>query len=249
MTTLTTLTTAVTAASRRRATARLARAAAALGLAGLLAATLAGCGSAPPPPDWRVNAHGSLERAVAAHLSGDARVAALEFDRARVEIVRTGRIDLVARAELVRCAAQLASLVDEPCAGFEALRADAAPAEQAYADFLRGRLSVDRIDLLPPQHQPVARASAGVAADLALLQGMADPLSRLVAAAVWLRDGRATLAIVDASVDSASAQGWRRPLLAWLGVQQKLAEVAGDRERADRAARRAALVLGGGDKK
>nr|WP_088278822.1 hypothetical protein [Ideonella sp. A 288] len=210
----------------------------------MLAALLAACSSTPPPPDWQVNAHGSLERAVAAHLSGDARVATLEFDRARADIARTGRIDLMARAELVRCAAQLASLVDEPCVGFEALRADAPPAEQAYADFLRGRLSADRIELLPPQHRPVARPSAGVAADLALLQGMADPLSRLVASAVWLRDGRATLTIVDASIDNASAQGWRRPLLAWLGVQQKLAEVAGDRERADRAA----LVLGG-DKK
>ena len=40
-------------------------------------------------------------------------------------------LDLLARAELMRCAAHAASLQVEPCAGFEAVRADAAPPERA----------------------------------------------------------------------------------------------------------------------
>ena len=110
-------------------------------LALVTTALVAACSSAPPAPDWQVNAKGSLERAVDAYLSGKDRVADSEFARARAEVARTGRPDLLARTELIRCASQVASLVLEPCAGFEALRSDAAPPERAYADYLAGRVS------------------------------------------------------------------------------------------------------------
>jgi hypothetical protein len=214
-------------------------------LPAVLAMVLAACSSQPPTPDWRMNAHGALERAVAAHLSGDTRVADLEFARARAEVARTGRVDLLARAELLRCAAQLASLVDEPCAGFEPLRADAPPAEQAYADFLRGTIDAARVPLLPPQQRAIAASNATLASDLTALQAMTDPLSRLVAAAVSLRHGRGNVTLLQVAVDTASDQGWRRPLLAWLGVQQKLALKAGDTALAERLGRRRQLVLDG----
>jgi hypothetical protein len=52
---------------------------------------------------------------------------------------------------------------------------------------------------------------------------------------------------IATAVDTASAQGWRRPLLAWLGVQEKRARDAGDREAADAIGRRIRLV--GGEEK
>ena len=60
----------------------------------------------------------------------------LEFARARAELGSTGSADLVARAELIRCAARAASLEFDNCPGFEKLRADAGAEELAYADFL-----------------------------------------------------------------------------------------------------------------
>ena len=207
--------------------------------------TFTACSSTPPPPDWRLNAHGALERAVTAQLSADHRVASLEFDRARAEIARTGRVDLMARAELLRCAALVAGLQFEPCAGFEALRADAAAAELAYADYLLGRLDAARIAQLPPSQQAVAAAGAGAAADLATLRAITDPLSRLVAAAVWLQAGRATPATLALAVETASAQGWRHPLLAWLNLQRRRAELAGDNVEAQRLGRRIRLVFEG----
>lgn len=211
-----------------------------------LAASLAACSSTPPPPDWRLNAHGALERAVAAYLSGDSRVADAEFQRSRAEMARTARVDLVARGELVRCAAQAASLVDEACTGFEALHQDAPAAERAYADFLRHPTGAPaELALLPPQQQAIAAASATAASDLAALRAMSDPLSRLVGAAASLRAGRASPAVIDLAIATASDQGWRRPLLAWLGVARQRAEAAGERAEAERLARRIALVLGG----
>jgi hypothetical protein len=44
-------------------------------------------------------------------------------------------------------------------------------------------------------------------------------------------------------MDTASAQGWRRPLLAWLNVQAQRAEQGGDSEEAARLRRRIALTV------
>lgn len=208
------------------------------GFACLLAMALAGCGSKPPAPDWQLNAHGALERYVKAYMGGEASVEASEFERARRELAATGQPGLVARAELTRCALRVASLVLENCEGFETLRMDSPPAERAYADYLAGRIAPPDIALLPPQHRAVAGQGA------AALKGIGDPLARLVAAGVLFRSGQATPEVLGRATQTASEQGWRRPLLSWLGVQAQRAEQAGAPEEAQRLRRRMALVAG-----
>jgi hypothetical protein len=154
-----------------------------------------------------------------AYLRGDTRAAGADFDRARAELASTGSPAQVARAELVRCALRSASLEFDDCPGFEKLRADAGAEELAYAEYLAGR----------------AERAAGE-----------DPLSRLVSSGVKLKSGKISPPEIAAAVEIASAQGWRRPLLAWLGVQEKRAEAAGDREALERIRRRIALVTGSG---
>ena len=205
-----------------------------------LVLVVAACGSQPKAPEWQLNAHGALERYVEAFMAGNSRVEAAEFNRGRDELARTGDAGLVARAELTRCALRVASLVFEPCVGFEALRADAPPAERAYADYLAGRPLPQDAALLPPAHRAVAAAGA----DGGVVKAIADPLARLVAAGVLLETGRASPDVLQLAVDTASAQGWRRPLLAWLGTQARRAEHAGATDEAQRLRRRMALVLG-----
>ena len=202
------------------------------------ALVLAACGSNPPAPDWQLNAKGALERAQEAYLGGDNRIDAAEFARARSAVASTGRIDLAARVELAHCATRVASLVFEPCAGFAALAQDAAPAELAYADYLAARAQAKDVALLPVQHRAIAERQ-GPAPDL---KTVADPLSRLVAAAVLLQTHRAEPSTIAVAIETASAQGWRRPLLAWLGVQAQRADSAGDAAEAARIRRRIALT-------
>src|SRR5205823_12629499 len=116
--------------------------------------------SRAPVPEWQGNAADALRAFEQRYLAGDTKGAETEFQIARSELTATGRADLVARAELVRCAARVASLVFEPCTGFEALRDDAGAEERAYANYLDGR---------------VARASSS------------EPFSRLVAYGVQFR--------------------------------------------------------------
>ncbi|MDZ7864191.1 hypothetical protein [Acidovorax sp.] len=205
----------------------------------LVCAFLAGCANKPPEPEWEMNAHGSAQKALDAYLSGNARVDKLEWERARAEVARTGRPDLLARLELLRCAAQVASLAVEPCTAFEALRQDAAPPERAYADYLAGRpLAAQDVARLPAAQRAVAAPGASGAA----LAAIEDPLSRLVAAGALLQAGRADPAAIATATDTASAQGWRRPLMAWLLLQVQRAEAVGDKDAAERLRRRVAVV-------
>jgi len=182
-----------------------------------LALTLlaAGCASGPDPLDWQLNSAQAIEAFKRDYLVGDTAAAESDFQEARSQLKRTGRADLVARAELVRCAVRTAALDFDDCPGFQALRQDAAPAEIAYADYLAGK-------------------GAQKAGD--------EPLSRLVAAGVAFRKATITPGEIQSAVDLSSAQGWARPLLAWLGVQAKRAEDAGDRETAARARRRMDVI-------
>lgn len=213
--------------------------------AALLCAALAACAGGPPPPAWQLDAKAAMDRAAAAWLAGDTRTHEAEMARARGALSATGRAELLARAELLRCAVRVASLQFEPCERFEALRADAPAAERAYADHLAARaLPRDAIALLPAAQQAAAAALAGGESTLAGLQSIEDPLSRLIAAAVLFQAGKASPSLIEAATETASAQGWRRPLLAWLKVQALRAEKAGDVAEAQRLQRRVALVEG-----
>ena len=212
------------------------RIAPALALALLVLVPLAGCGTRPAAPDWEMNAHASATKATEAYLSGDTRIAELEWTRARAEIARTGRPDLLARRELMRCAAQHAALDWQPCSAFEALRADAEPGERAYADYLTGRFTPGDSALLPPAQR---KAAVGGASALA---GTEDPLSRLVAASVVVAGGSARADAIALAVKTASDRGWRRPLLAWLGLQRNQAQAAGNSQEAAALQRRIDLI-------
>ena len=177
---------------------------------------LAGCGSSPMPPQWQGDAAQAMASFQRAYLTGDTARAETEFREARKQLTSTGRADLVARAELVRCATRSASLEFDDCPGFTALQ-DATPENVRYADYLLGKSTY---------------------------RGSDEPLSRLVAESVRFRTGGIDPAGISRAVEIASAQGWRRPLLAWLGVQLKRAEASGDSETADRIRRRMALVSG-----
>ncbi|MDD5363878.1 MAG: hypothetical protein PHR30_00950 [Gallionellaceae bacterium] len=199
--------------------------------------TLAGCAGAPPPPDWKMNAQSGLEGFQKYYLDGNAKLADLNFAKARAEAARTGRPDLIARIELARCGVRAAGLEYDDCFGFAALKDSAAPAERNYAEFLAGNWQGLDAKLLPAQYGPVLKA--GGEANLAEVK---EPASRLIAAGILFRTGRLTPAGIAEAVDTASEQGWRRPLLAWLGVELKRAEAAGDRDAMARVQRRIDLV-------
>lgn len=201
---------------------------------------LCACSSGPRTPDWQVQAQGSAERYTSAYLAGS-RAADAEWLRTRAVVAATAQPQRVARAELLRCALQVASLDWQPiCAGFEAFKSAALPADLAYADYLQGRWTAAAMVHLSAPQRRVAEQGAKA------LRALDEPLSRLLGAAVLLRSGSVPPAEQDAllalAVDTASAQGWRRPLLAWLGLQLQRAQAQGRTGQAELIRQRLALL-------
>ncbi|HLS54548.1 MAG TPA: hypothetical protein VK052_00650 [Zeimonas sp.] len=204
-----------------------------------LAALLGACAGGPPTPEWRLGAQGALRSFESAYLRGETRVAEQAFARARHELASTGDAELVARAELTRCALRVASLEFDDCPGFAPLAPDAGARARAYAAYIGGRWQGIDATLLPTPHRAVlARGGDGGA-----LVTIDDPVSKLVAAGALFRVGRSAPADIATAVDTAAANGWRRPLVAWLGVQEQRAQAAGDAQAAAAIRRRIELVL------
>ena len=203
---------------------------------------LSACSSGPRAPDWQVQAQGAAEGYTSAYLAGS-RAADAEWQRTRAAVSATAQPQRVARAELLRCALQVASLDWQPtCTGFEAFKQAALPADVAYADYLQGRWSTAAVVHLSSPQRRVAEQGAKA------LPAMEEPLSRLLGAAVLLRSGRVPPteqdALVALAVDTASAQGWRRPLLAWLGLQLQRAQAQGRESQVELIRQRLALLAG-----
>jgi hypothetical protein len=197
---------------------------------------LAACASKPVPPSWQPNAREALDGFTDDYLRGNTAAANAEFARARRETTSTGRADLVAQVELVRCATLTAALEFDDCPGFASLAADATPQQRAYAAYIGGRWDGMDVAALPEQHRAVVGTGS--------IAGVADPLSKLVAAGALFKAGRIGPADIEAATASASRQGWRRPLLMWLGVQVRRAEAAGNVGAVEQLKRRIALASG-----
>ncbi len=199
---------------------------------------LSSCAGGPAAPDWQANAHVALAAHVSAWFAGCDRVAVQELDTARREVARTGDATQLARVELTACAARLASLETGDCPAFAPLSQDADAAAQAYAAYLAGRWQGLDAQLLPAAQQAVMTTTDA----LATLQAIEDPLSRLVAAGALLRAGRLPPHGIALAIDTAAQQGWRRPLLAWLGFDRDRLAAAGDKTGAAARQRRMAIV-------
>ncbi len=132
---------------------------------------------------------------------------------------------------------RVASLEFDQCSGYQPLAVGGSKTERSYAAYLTSRWQDIDAALLPAQHRAMLESSGTAVSTID------DPLARLVAAGVLLQSGRLTPADMDAATETASAQGWRRPLLAWLGVQLRRAQDARDTASVARIQRRIDLVV------
>lgn len=204
---------------------------------------LAACGGTPPPADWKMNAVSSLEHAQQRWLEGDSKAAEPALVKVRSEIAKSGRLDLLARAELAACATRIASLDFSPCTSYDKVANDAGSADQAYARFLNGDWIGLDAAALPAHYADVLGAKDAASASRAVAD-IKEPLPRLIAAALLLRVERATPETLALALETASERGWRRPLLAWLQVTRQRAVASGDTTAAALLQRRIDFVLG-----
>ena len=197
---------------------------------------LAACTHQPSPPDWLLTARSAGEQHARFYLEGRDRLAQSQLQTARAAVSRTGNASAMARIELHACAARIASLQPPACPEFQPLADDAGQAENAYFRYLTGQLAEGDLALLPVAQQAAWRNPSS-------LSDITDPLSHLLAAAVLLHAGRLPPAAYQIAIDTASQQGWRRPLAHWLPLEEERLNRASDAAAAAAMARQRARVL------
>lgn len=202
---------------------------------------LAACAAGPIPPEWQSQSHAAMERFRQQYLDGSSKLAERSFAEAKAAVASTGRPALLARVQLVRCALATAALDFDTCADFDTLRDDATEDDRVFRSFLNGQWQSRDLNRLPTQYRNVVSARDEAARNKSMQQ-IEDPVSRLVAAGVLFRLAQLSPDGLAAAIESASAQGYRRPLLAYLNVQATRAEAAGDTEALKSIQKRINLV-------
>jgi predicted small lipoprotein YifL len=203
---------------------------------------LSACGSGgPPPPDWKVDAADLIERYQKHALLGENILAERYFQQAITATGGAGRVAGTARLWLVRCATRRAMLIDDTCAEYvELARIEPDAADHAYYLFLTLRWEATDVALLPQQHREWVSASAGTRRTL--LAEMNDPLARLLDASLLVMRQEADAATLTLATETASAQGWRQPLLTYLKLREKQAKIQGNAAEQARLTQRIQLV-------
>jgi hypothetical protein len=192
-----------------------------LAMAGLL--LLGACGSTPPA--WKTDTAVLIERYKSYALRGENTLAERAFEQAVAATGSTGQIAGTAHLWLVRCAIRRAMLIDDACAEYaELARYASDPADRAYYRFLTLQWETLDTALLPAHHRALL-AAGDRSARLAALD---DPLARLLDASLLVMRGEAHDDTLTLATDTASAQGWRQPLLTYLLLREARARAAGD---------------------
>jgi hypothetical protein len=192
---------------------------------------LSACGSKGPPiPDWKTDSANYIERYKKAYLTGDNTLADGYFKRALDATSGAGRVAETARLWLIQCALNKASLASDNCATYADLsRADSTAEDRAYYQFLTGAWDQLDVKSLPGQYVPLLKLANGDAAPSnAVLKAIPDSLSRLIGASILLSRKQADDATLALAAETASDQGWRRPLLVYLKLQETRAKERGD---------------------
>ncbi|MBU1744625.1 MAG: hypothetical protein KJ649_07000 [Proteobacteria bacterium] len=196
---------------------------------------LAGCG-AKPAPVWIAAGHKQLETFKQDFLTGrEPPITEIHFRKAVEEIKKGGDADLLGKAWLTRMALQVA--VREELEEGEYLKTEAVeavPANRNFYRFLKGDAATVDVSLLPEPYRPfwMAFRSGDAAKAAVTIAAIEDPLPRLIAAGLAVSHRLENDAILQIAVDTASQNGWKRALFAWLERLQSSHEAAGDAAKA-----------------
>jgi hypothetical protein len=180
---------------------------------------LAGCGTTKPAASWLSVGYNQLDNYKKHYLSGQDKIAAIEFNDALKEIKKSGDLEILARSYLIRMALQTATLQD--LAGAEYLKIEAvqpSPANRNFYAFLQGEIAQVDGKLLPVQYSGffATLRQPREGEYLRAIEQMDDPVSRLIAVGILVRLGQENEAVLQSAIATASAAGWKKALLAYM---------------------------------
>lgn len=180
---------------------------------------LFGCGGAKQIPEWMNVSFSQLENYKKNYLIGNDRIAELQFNKAVDEIKKSGNLEILGRTYLTKYGVHVAVL--ETFDDKDYLRIDALQTvgqNRTFYHFLKG--SFDKIDetLLPKHYEGVLKILRKGKSENAAheISKMEDPLSKLIAAGLLVQNNIYDEGILKIAIDTASQNGWKKALLAYL---------------------------------
>lgn len=187
----------------------------------ILALLLSACGGGPTVPDWQIDTQSAMTRYTQYYLEGRSKLALASFNKARNATAATADINATAHLELVKCGVAMAALDSTPCTIYTTLAKQSTnPADANYYHFLIGDWQSVDPKILPNAYQAIVNPGS-VKETNARINQISDPLSRLIATSVSVIRQQYDMQTLEIAINTASEQGWRRPLLAYLLVQEK----------------------------
>lgn len=207
---------------------------------------LGGC-SSKPTPGWIAAGNRQLEIFKSHFLTGEQPlVTERHFQKAVEEIKKSGDLDLLGKAWLTRMALQVAVLGEMEEGEYGKIAAvQPVPANRNFYLFLTGDPAAVDGALLPEQYRSflkTLREGGVVKAEKAINAMEDDPLSQLIAAGLAVRRHMENEAILRIAMNTASRNGWKRALLAWLERLRTFYEATGDSAKAAAVRQRIELI-------
>jgi hypothetical protein len=204
---------------------------------------LVGCG--PKPMTWIAAGYQQMENYKTDFLTGRAPIVTeMHFKKAVEEIKKSGDLDLLGKVWLTRMALQAAVLGEPEEGDYPRIEAtQSVPANRNFYLFLKGDAAAAG-ELLPAHYRsflPALRAGNATETGIAVAK-IDDPLSRLIAAGLTVRRHVENEALLLTAVETASRNGWKRALLAWLKRLGAFYEASGDAAKAAAVRQRIDLI-------
>jgi hypothetical protein len=204
-----------------------------------------GCAS-KPLPDWLNTSYNQLENYKKSYLSGSEKIAALQFKCTINEIRKSGDLEILSRAYLIRMALQATAfenMNEEEYVKIDALQPSLP--NRSFHAFLKGDISHTDVNLLPGQYRGLCKALQQKGNGVELLReidNMEDPLSQLIALGIIVRLQQDNEYVLKKAIVVASAQGWEKPLIVYLGRLQSYYEGKKETDKATGIKQRIKLI-------
>ncbi|MDD3248936.1 MAG: hypothetical protein PHF23_00985 [Smithellaceae bacterium] len=211
----------------------------------IVALLICACGGAGQIPAWKEKGCSQLDEYKNSFLTGREASTEPHFEKARKEIAAGNDLGLLTIAYLTKYALHTASLEPFDASEFAKLyRLEPHPGDMAYCHFLKGNFSAVDAKALPARYAGVLKAAVNrdAAAAGRGIAAIDDPLSRLIACGAWTRYLPADETILQIGIATASANGWRRPLWAYLERLQGYYLENGDPAKANSVSERLKLL-------
>jgi hypothetical protein len=193
------------------------------------------CQASLPVSVWKDNAYRYLEDYKGNFLAGKEDATEPHFFKAKREITAGNDLTLLAIAYLTKYALHTACLEKFDTGDFARIyHQEPNPANMAYCNFLKGNFSAVDLNLLSPRYTGIIKAAAGKDTSFAAreIAAIDDSLARLIACGVWVSYMPYNEKILLTAIETASSQGWRRPLWAYLDKLQTFYLENGDKVKA-----------------